>query len=149
MDLVGQLKKIVVCAQSNPDSSVDPVSSLDAFNEGHGRTRLEDLVMKSRTYGATIEKLAESNIASANMLDKPNVHRFFELFTHTLPLFGSLKFIEELILEKAHQSAKKAVDMSNMKNEQVQAMNDYLHDDLVCSLSRKGMHWRRILVLTT
>ena len=55
VDLVGQLKKIVVCAQSNPDPTIDPVSSLDALNEGHERTRLEELVKKSRTYVATID----------------------------------------------------------------------------------------------
>ena len=79
-------------------------------------------------------------MTSANMLDKPNGHRLLELFIHTVPLFGSLKFIEELILEKAHHSVKNAVDMSNMKNEQVQAMNDYLHYGLVCRLksSTKG-----------
>lgn len=132
--LLLRLGRIIVLAQRNPDPSVDSGKDLEAFNNGKGRVRLSLLVNMSRDYCKLIESLAGESLESARILDKPNLHRFMELFAHTLPLFGSLKYIEELILEKAHQSAKKAIDMSNMKNEQVQAMNDFLHDDLVARL---------------
>ena len=115
--LICMLRSIVIDAQMNPDPKVDSASDLSLFNVGKGRKRLENLVIESKRYALAFESLAEDDLESARVLDKPNMHRFMELFAHTLPMFGSLKYIEELILEKGHQSAKKAVDMSNMKNE--------------------------------
>ena len=43
------------------------------------------------------------------LLDKPNLHRLHELFAHTLPMFGTLRHIGELILEKGHQPLKRAI----------------------------------------
>ena len=139
--LMNKLRAIIVLAQSNPEKTVDAKIDVDTFNLGNGKRRLQKLVEESNNYTRMIEELASEHKESASLLDKPNVHRFMELFVHTLPMFGSLKFIEELILEKAHQSAKKAVDQSNMKNEQVQAMNDYLHDDLVSRLKSLTKDW--------
>jgi len=51
-----------------------------------------------------------------------------------LPLFGNLKHIQELMLEKGHQQAKRSLKMSNQKNPQLQAMNDALVEDLLCRL---------------
>ncbi len=134
IELIHKLNDIIIQAQSNPDTNIDSKVDLDIFNNRNGRTRLENLVKYSNDYAAVIEHLANEDISLASILDKTNLHRFIELFVHTLPMVGSLKYIEELILEKGHQSAKKAVDMSNQKNGQLQAMNDYLHDDLIARL---------------
>ena len=155
VEVLKELSCIIVESQRNPKSIQDRVEVLRAFNDCEGRTRLNQLVMDVKEHCKKIEELSKIDPHSAKILDKPNMHRFVELFTHTLPLFGSLKYVEELILEKAHQGAKRAVDMSNKKNEQIQAMTVYLHDDFVTrvrSLTRnmensKRTDWSKALEL--
>ena len=132
--LITQLSRIIVRSQEHPKCGVDNESDMRRFNNCHGRKRLKDLVSDAREYCETIKDLSRIDTKHVGILDKPNMHRFVELFVHSLPMFGSMRFIEELILEKAHQTAKKAIDMSNKKNEQLQAMNDYLFDDFKCRL---------------
>ncbi len=132
--LIQQLNDIIVRIQRHPKKGVDSERDLSSFNNSEGRTRLNRLVSDVRKHCETIEQLSKIDPSNVAILDKPNMHRFVELFVHTLPMFGSLRYIEELILEKAHQSAKKAIDMSNNKNEQLQAMADYLYDDFTCRL---------------
>ena len=132
--LIRQLSRIIVKGQRHPKRGVDNETDMRSFNNCEGRTRLNELVSDVRNYCKTIEELSLIDPKNVGILDKPNMHRFVELFVHTLPMFGSLTFIEELILEKAHQTAKKAIDMSNNKNEQLQAMTDYLFDDFMCRL---------------
>ena len=132
--LIGQLSRIIVKSQAHPKRGVDNEADMRSFNNSDGRKRLNGLVSDVKKHCKTIEELSRIDAKNVGILDKPNMHRFVELFVHSLPMFGSLRFIEELILEKAHQTAKKAIDMSNNKNEQLQAMNDYLFDDFVCRL---------------
>ena len=134
VEVLKQLREIVVKSQRDPNSYLDGAKELQRYNDAGGRTRMFQLVNDVKDHCKFIEELGSIDRESVNILDKPNMHRLVELFTHTLPLFGSLKFIEELILEKAHQGAKRAVDMSNKKNEHVQGMMVYLQDDFVTRL---------------
>ena len=134
VELLTELNSIVIESQRNPKSHRDRVEVMRSFNDCNGRTRLIQLMKRVKKHCETIEELSEIDPDSVAILDKPNMHRFVELFTHTLTLFGSLKYVEELIMEKGHQGAKRAVDMSNKKNEQIQAMMVYIHDDFVSRL---------------
>ena len=134
VDLVQSLSDIIVDSQCHPSSGVDGTKDIRSFNESKGRTRLEKLAKQSIEHCKIIEELSNVDETTTRNLDKPNMHRFVELFVHTLPMFGSMKYIEELILEKGHQHAKRAIEKSNKKNEQLQAMTDYLYDDFVARL---------------
>lgn len=134
IELIQQLSGIIVKSQQHPKSEIDNQRDLRSFNDCGGKKRLYEIMSDVKTHIQTIEKISRIDPTNVGILDKPNMHRFVELFVHTLPMFGSMRYIEELILEKAHQSAKKAVDMSNNKNEQLQAMADYLFDDFTCRL---------------
>ena len=134
VDIVESLNDIIVGSQCHPSSHVDGTKDIRSFNDSKGRTRLENLAKQALDHCKIIEELSNIDETSVRNLDKPNMHRFVELFVHTLPMFGSMKYIEELILEKGHQHAKRAIEMSNKKNEQIQAMTDYLYDDFVSRL---------------
>ena len=129
VEVLTGLNSIVLKSQRNPKSHQDRVEVMRAFNDCNGRTLLNKLVKDVKEHCETIEELSEIDPDGVQILDKPNMHRFVELFTHKLTLFGSLKFVEELILEKGNQGAKRSVDLSNKKNEQIQAMLVHLHDD--------------------
>ena len=55
-------------------------------------------------------------------LDKPNMHRLIEFYEYTLPSFGNISHLNELLFERAHQEMKQAVVHSNYQNPQLQAM---------------------------
>ena len=132
--ILQRLAIIIVESQRHPNALIDNGKCIQDFNESKGRKRLSRLIADMHKYCQAVEQLHKVDPSSAENLDRPNMHRFVELFVHTLPMFGSMRYIEELILEKAHQSAKKAVDMSNNKNPQIQAMSDYLFDDFTCRM---------------
>ena len=134
VEIIQSLNNIIVGSQCHPKSGLVSTKDLRSFNDSQGRTRLEKMDKLATDHSKLIEELSNIDEASARNLDKPNMHRLIEIFTHTLPLFGSIKYIEELILEKGHQHAKRAIEMSNKKNEQIQAMIDYLYDDFVARL---------------
>jgi hypothetical protein len=68
-------------------------------------------------------------------LNKPNVHRLLELYTHTIPAFGHCKYVQELLFETAHQPLKRATVRSNQRDPHTHAVTATLANDWECRLS--------------
>lgn len=69
-----------------------------------------------------------SDIAKVK-LDKPNLHRLIELYTHSIPAMGHVRHFAELVFEFAHQPLKRGIVRSNPQNPQIQAVKHALADD--------------------
>ena len=70
-------------------------------------------------------------------LDKPNMHRLLELYNRSLPAFGSVHLIQELVLERGHQELKRGVVSSNFKSPQLQAMEHALANDCIARVGKE------------
>ena len=122
------------------DSLFEPKPGLNTkveqewFVQNNGEKRFQDLMCNVEYFEKCVEDMILVNEEKGKIFDRPNLHRLRELMAHTLPMFGNLKHIQELILEKGHQQAKRSLKMSNQKNPQLQAMNDALVEDLLCRL---------------
>lgn len=57
-----------------------------------------------------------------DILDKPNVHRMVEFFSHQLPKVGHPSFVGELRGERAHQRLKRVALAANNRNVHLYAM---------------------------
>jgi hypothetical protein len=70
-----------------------------------------------------------------DLLDKPNVHRLIELYAHTIPAYGHVKHVTELLFESAHQPLKRAVNCSDHHDPQIAAVYSALENDLESRLA--------------
>jgi hypothetical protein len=68
-------------------------------------------------------------------LNKPNVHRLLELYTHTIPAFGHSRHVQELLFETAHQPLKRAISRSNQRDPKIHAVTATFAKFWECCLS--------------
>jgi hypothetical protein len=71
----------------------------------------------------------------AKYLNKPNVHRMLELYTHTIPAFGHSMHVQELLFDTAHQPLKSAISCYNQRDAHIHAVTATLANDWECRLS--------------
>jgi hypothetical protein len=57
------------------------------------------------------------------------VHRFLELYSHTLPAFGHVGQFQELLFETAHEPLKREIKRSNNRDPQISAVQEVLAND--------------------
>ena len=129
IELSCDLQSLVARAFSDPAADIDGDASIAWFNAGNGKDRIDELHHAAGRYVNSVCRICERSRICAKILDKPNVHRLLELFHHTLPQFGNLRIVQELILEQAHQHLKRGIQRSNQKNAQVQAMQNSIAND--------------------
>jgi len=132
IELLSEFQLLVSRTQFVPISSTDGLEEMEWFNNGSGATRLLALQEMGQEYVRKLARVCMLSEESKKVLDKPNVHRLLEFYAFTLPSFGNVSFVQELVLEKAHQELKRGLQRSNNHNAQLQAMehavaNDWVH----------------------
>ena len=101
-DLLRSLQKLVLCTQYIPGIQTDSTGSISDYNDSDGQTRLIRLRKMAEEYVEKLATFCRMSSDANTVLGKPNVHRLVELHNFTLPAFGSVKIIQELVLKKAH-----------------------------------------------
>jgi hypothetical protein len=127
--LLQQYKDLVTAAHFLPAADVDGKHAVFAFNHLQGMRRIGGLYALAREYVRALNRMCMASDEARKHLDKPNVHRLLELFVHTLPAFGHLHHVQELIFETAHQPLKRAIRGSNYRQEQLFAVSAALASD--------------------
>ncbi len=142
IDLVRSCSNLISMVLFYPDETRDGKEAVLSFERSGGRERMAKLQKETVAHITLVESacrlddedhvLIEEGVGSRSALsaahkrqkwarlcikcvDKLNVHRLLELVHSTLPLVGSLSRCGELVLEKAHQSLKRAIKQSNHK----------------------------------
>ena len=135
IDLFEKFSLLVAEAYFFPAAEVDGNGTVLEHNEDYGMKHIWNLRRKAVDYlndlDTTYRNLSKrrDGVEVARILDKPNVHRFLELFTHTIPLFGHVRHIQELLFEGAHQALKRGISRSNGLNAELQAMVHRISND--------------------
>ncbi len=83
----------------------------------------------NRVRKAELAKEHRDRLMAIKGIDKPNIHRLVELVHCTLPMIGHVSNIGELVMEKAHQTLKRAIQQSNKKDVQVQSVQSSAFND--------------------
>lgn len=76
-----------------------------------------------------LSKLHKECLTAIKTIDKPNVHRLVEFAYTTLPMVRHSSVVGELVLERTHQTLKRALRQSNRKEFQIMAMRSIAFDD--------------------
>ena len=132
LKLLQEFSALISDTYFQPDVSVDGKGEVYRYNEDGGMKRIWSLRRRAVQYVTNLNdcyKALASSLDIATNLDKPNVHRFLELYTHTLPLFGNIRHVQELLFEGAHQALKRGLSRANGFNPQLQAMEHRLAND--------------------
>ncbi len=130
---LGHLSKLVSDTRFMPSEALNGPASVAKHNEDHGRRRMQKIYSSARRYVEEISDVCKPAVPerARKLLDRPNMHRLIEFYETTLPAFGNVRLIEELILERAHQEAKKGIMSSNFQNPQLQAMTNVRANDWI------------------
>ena len=112
-----------------PSVPVDGVEAVQFMERNGGEDYIRDLQQRAYEYVSMVNDLCALHPRVRSELDKPNIHRFLELYVHSLPKVRHIALIQELILESGHQPLKKAFKRSNHHNAHEFAINRVLADD--------------------
>ena len=74
---------------------------------------MSDTCYMLRSYVQKVHRFCVRHPRLRTRLDKPSLHRLIEFADRTLLSFGHVRFIHELIFERAHQEMKGGVLKSN------------------------------------
>jgi hypothetical protein len=127
--LLLQFQVLVARTYYLPSVMLDGADEVHAFNREGGRARFNELYVLACKYLKSLDGLCRLSEDMRKHLDKPNAHRLLELYAHTLPAFGHVHHIQELVFESAHQPLKRGIRSSNHRNEQVFAVSAALASD--------------------
>jgi hypothetical protein len=117
------------------------VHAFKKFNAKGGFARLNALNSQASVYIQKLHDLSVRGYQKVGVhLNKPNVHRLVELYTHSIPMFGHARHVQELLFETAHQPLKRAISRSDMKDPHVSAVYATLCNDWKTRLSIEVEH---------
>jgi hypothetical protein len=103
VEILGLFQKLVSRTCYLPRIDVDGIAQVQNINERDVMDRLDALFQLSCKYVADLHSIcSKSSKGVGRTLNKPNVHRLLELYTHTLPEFGHVGHFQELLFETAH-----------------------------------------------
>lgn len=124
--------------QHTPKTHLGGSLAVQKYNNHCGEARIRLLHEMECQFLERVDEVSKLFPAVAKALDKPNLHRLLELYVHTLPMVGNISHVQELLFEGAHQPLKRAIQKSNKKDAQLQAMEHRLSND-----------WKQILAVET
>mgnify|MGYP003438799006 FL=1 len=136
LELLTMFQRLVRDTHFWPCSSLDGASCVEGFNKNDGKAWLDILYGFAVKYISVLHDFCvRDNGVVAKYLNKPNVHRLLELYTHTIPAFGHSRHVQELLFETAHQPLKRAISRSNQRDPHIHAVTATLANDWECRLS--------------
>ena len=148
LDILESFQALVTRTQYRPDTLLDGATCANSVVGEHSRSFLTDLQEQCCKLVSKISTLCTRSVKAKQHLDKPNVHRLVEFYSFTLPAFGNVVHIQELVFERAHQELKRGVVLSNYHNPQLQAMDGAIGNDWINRLgielqdvSEEGLGW--------
>lgn len=118
-----------------PLPNIDGAASVLEFNRDNGRHRVDKLYRMACKYVSDLDEVCALSQRLRDVLDKPNVHRLVELYAHTIPAYGHVKHVAELLFESGHQPLKRGITTSNHHAPQVAAVYAALQNDWESRLS--------------
>ena len=80
-----------------PKYSVDGGSALVDFNKKGGTNHMSKLEGMTKRYINMCNMLCRRNVTARKGLDKPNLHRILELYTHSIHALGHVRNFNELV----------------------------------------------------
>ena len=112
-----------------PVEAVDSQAAVDKMDGAHWDGYISTLQDKATSFVRKINWLCKRHPETRKVVDKPNVHRVLELYFHSIPRFGHVSLIQELLLEGGHQPLKRGISRSNQHAPHIHAMTRVLADD--------------------
>ena len=112
-----------------PKCSVDGGRAVDDFNKEGGTYHMSKLEGIAKRYINMCNIFCRRNVMARKELDKPNLHRLLELYTHSIPALGHVRNFNELVFECAHQPLKRTMAGSNFHDSHIQGIDHAIADD--------------------
>jgi hypothetical protein len=135
INLIERFQTLVAETTFYPVPELDGSALVREFNKDSGEYRMEMLYGMACDYVKELDGVCALSQKLKDALDKPNVHRLIELYAHTIPAYGHVKHVAELLFESAHQPLKRAINGSNHHDPQIAAVHSALENDLESRLA--------------
>ena len=137
--LLRRLQRLIALTYWDPQPEVDGDIARSYLPEER-RSQLSALKALSKEYVQAVDSFCCQYKLEGRQLDKPNLHRLIELYEHTIPAFGHVREVMELVFESAHQPLKRSIARSNNHEAHIFACEHCVGNDWqgrIASLSRE------------
>ena len=105
------------------------------FVHGKGRQQYHSVLhILASNYVKAVDRYAKKNPDLRKEVDQPNTHRLLELTAHTIPQYGHIFFVCELVFEAAHQPLKFFLSRNTTSNSHLFAVHVVLAKDRIIRL---------------
>ena len=126
MDILSEFRNLVSETYWFPSALIDGIPSVLKFNKNDGRSHMRYLLSKTQRLRSMVNETCRLSDICKHEVDKLNMHRLLELYVHSIPALGHVTHFAELLFEKAHQPMKRAIQKSNHRNADLQAVDQFL-----------------------
>ena len=127
--LLEHLKELVAMTNWNPSVESDGEAAYNMLRIEDGKAYVASLQAMAAQYVSAVDSFCRQYPERGSVLDKPNLHRLLELYSHTIPAFGHVSHVQELVFETAHQPLKRCISRSNHQNAEVSAVEHCMGND--------------------
>jgi hypothetical protein len=103
LDLLRMFQRLINETHFWQDAAFDGAATIHTFNERSGEARMDMRYGSAVDYVRRLHELCvRDKYVAGKHLNKPNVNRLIELYTHTIPSFGHCRHVQELLFKTAH-----------------------------------------------
>ena len=98
LELLRMFQRLVAETHFWPNCLIDDAETRNKFNRDEDRARFDEIHGLATAYVDQLQVLsARDPERVGRYLNKPNVHRLIELYVHTIPAFGHVRNVQELL----------------------------------------------------
>ena len=127
--LLEHLKDLVAMTNWNPSVDCEGEEAYNMLRIECGRAYVASLQAMAARYVSAVNSFCGKYPEVGSVLDKPNLHRLLELYSHTIPAFGHVSHVQELVFETAHQPLKRCISRGNHQNAETSAVEHCMGND--------------------
>ena len=128
VEILCKLQKLVALTSCWPQKEIDAINVERIVRQAR-HMYLADLRSMSKDYVKSVDEVCSRSPQSKQQMDKPNLHKLLELHVHTIPAFGHVREITELVFELAHQPLKRCIARSNNRMSHLFAVEHCVAND--------------------
>lgn len=140
-NLLHKIQSIVACTYWWPEKELDGWVSINTVHT-QNESYFSDLRKMSKRYVQTVEQVCQVCPHVKKNLHKPNLHRLIELYEHTIPAFGHVRELMELIFESAHQPLMRCIHCKKGDGSHIFAVEQCVGNDWqgrLAAVTRSGL----------
>lgn len=120
--LLQSLQTIIAFTLWWPQPGLDSEDVIELIRGSRTEQYHINMQLEARKYVEEVNNVSVKYPSLKRFPDEPKLHRFLELYHHSISLLGHVREFAELVFEHVHQPLKRCIARSNNKRPQLSAV---------------------------